>query len=189
MKAGRHGVSHGPPGVVVREMSNRSLVLVEVRRGREHDTAVALANSIGLVAAPLPRTLLRHSSVTMAWAGPGLWMIAEDGSASALVPRLGTAIGSLASVVDQSDGRATLRLSGVDVRPTLAKGVSVDLDRRQFVVGSVALTKLVHLAVQLWHVDGNDTFDLIVPRTSAGDIWHWLEASAAEYGLEVVSPA
>ena len=39
--------------------------------------------------------------------------------------------------------------------------------------------------VQLWQLDATPAYDLIVARGFAGSFWHWLEESAAEYGLEV----
>lgn len=185
MNVGRHGAPRDAAGVVARELAERSLVHVEARQGRTHEVAGALVKALDLAAAPTPRALARRGGVTMAWAGPGIWTIASDEARGALAKQLEAAIGATASVVDQSDGRAALRLSGRSVRKALSKGVPIDLDRRVFPPGSVALTKLSHLAVQLWHVGDEDTFELIVPRTAAGDVWHWLEASAAEFGLEV----
>ena len=101
---------------------------------------------------------------------------------------LGAHCGSTAAIVDQSDGRFVLRLSGPDVRRTLAKGVTIDLHPRAFSVGETALTQLSHLGVQLTLRDAAPTFDLVAPRPGAGDIWDWLCASAAQFGLEVEMP-
>ncbi|RYE86794.1 MAG: hypothetical protein EOP19_05950, partial [Hyphomicrobiales bacterium] len=37
-------------------------------------------------------------------------------------------------------------------------------------------------------VDAAPTFDVAVTRSYAASFWHWLEASAAEFGLAVTSP-
>lgn len=186
MRAGRHGAMRGTPGVTARELTGRSLWHVEARRGRGDAAAASLATMLALAGLPPPRSLVSAGPVTLAWSGPGLWTIArDDGQAFPTVNE--ASFRKVASVVDQSDGRISLRLGGPALRDALAKGIAVDLDPHVFRVGSVALTQLSHLPVQLWHVTEGNVFDLIVPRAAAGDIWHWLESAAAEFGLEVIA--
>ncbi|MFM7704444.1 MAG: sarcosine oxidase subunit gamma family protein, partial [Rubrivivax sp.] len=89
-----------------------------------------------------------------------------------------------AGVIDQASGLYALQLTGPAVRRTLAKGLGLDLHPRAFAVGETALTLLAHQHVQLTRTD-EDAFELVAPRSTAHDLWHWLEASAAEFGLEV----
>jgi sarcosine oxidase subunit gamma len=91
----------------------------------------------------------------------------------------------LASLSDQSDARAVLRLSGPKLRETLAKGCAVDLHARAFRPGDTAITAIAHIGVQLWQVDEGPTFDILVARSMAGSFWRWFSASAAEFGLEL----
>ena len=92
----------------------------------------------------------------------------------------------LASVVDQSHGRTLLRVTGPHVRDALAKGVAVDLHPRAFKTGDAAATLVSHIPVQLWQIDDRPTYEFAVARSLAQSFWHWLEASAAQYGLEFV---
>jgi len=88
-------------------------------------------------------------------------------------------------VVDQSDARTLLRLRGPRLMDTLAKGLEIDLHPRAFPAGSVALTALSHVPVVVWKRREALVLDLLVPRPTAADIWHWLQEAAAEFGIEV----
>ena len=91
----------------------------------------------------------------------------------------------LASMVEQSQGRTLLRVAGPRVRDALAKGLAIDLHPREFETGYTAVTVIAHIAVHLWQIDDGPTYELAVPRGFALSFWHWLEASSAEYGLEL----
>jgi sarcosine oxidase subunit gamma len=41
--------------------------------------------------------------------------------------------------------------------------------------------------MQLWQLDDAPTYELAVARSLALSLWHWLEASAAEFGLELAA--
>jgi sarcosine oxidase subunit gamma len=77
-----------------------------------------------------------------------------------------------------------LRIAGPRARVTFAKGLSIDLDPSAFAVGHVASSILAHIAVTIWRTD-ETSYDTAVPRSFAGDFWHWLAESAAEFGLAV----
>jgi sarcosine oxidase subunit gamma len=95
-------------------------------------------------------------------------------------------LADLAAIVDQDHGRVVLRVTGPNVRDALAKGFAVDLRARAFKPGDTAVTSVAHIGVKLWQIDDARTYDIAIPRGFASSIWHWLEASAAEYGLELV---
>jgi sarcosine oxidase subunit gamma len=86
-------------------------------------------------------------------------------------------------VSDQSDGYAVLRLGGRDVRSMLAKGIAVDLHPRVFRTGDAAVTQIAHMGVMLWQLDDRPTYEIAVFRSLAGSFWHWMAASAEEFGL------
>jgi sarcosine oxidase subunit gamma len=92
----------------------------------------------------------------------------------------------LAAVTDQGDGRVVLEVSGSRARDALAKGVPVDLDPIAFKVGDAAQTSASHIGLQIALVDDTPTFEITSARSTAGSLWSWLVASAAEYGIEVV---
>jgi len=93
----------------------------------------------------------------------------------------------LASIVDQSHGRTVLRLTGPRIRDALAKGVPIDLHPRAFKAGDSAATLVSQIAVHFWQVDDRPTYEFAVARSLAASFWHWLEASAAQYGLEFIA--
>ena len=54
-------------------------------------------------------------------------------------------------------------------------------------VAALAIASCVAvIAVQLWQIDDRPTYEFAVARSLAQSFWHWLEASAAQYGLEFV---
>lgn len=182
--SGRHGHASGPAGVHVRLRAPLSLALVLPAPGQTIACLQRLEQAFGTPVAHLgPRGSAFGRGLELLWSGPDKYLagVPED---TDLEARLQAACGSTAAVIDQSDGRFALRLSGPAVRRTLAKGLTLDLHPRAFAVGETALTMLAHLNVQLTRVDPDSTFDLIAPRASAGNVWHWLEASAGEFGLE-----
>ena len=122
-------------------------------------------------------------AITFLWAGPHRW------TARAADPRIAADLArhldGLAAVVDQSASRVVLQMSGPKVRETLAKGVLVDLHPRAFGPGDVALTQIAHIGAQIWQIDAAPTFEIAVFRSLAGSFFHWLEASAAPYGITI----
>jgi sarcosine oxidase subunit gamma len=78
-------------------------------------------------------------------------------------------------------------VTGPLVRGALAKGVAVDLHPSAFKAGDTAATLVSHIPVHLWQIDDRPTYEFAVARSLAQSFWHWLEASAAEYGLELVN--
>nr|WP_256515431.1 sarcosine oxidase subunit gamma family protein [Alsobacter ponti] len=188
---GRHGRAEGPAGVVVEELRGLALATVIARKGRAADLAAACRASFGVEPASTPRRTAKDG-LAVVWSGPGQWLaVAEKGhpltagGADGLADALRGALAGLASVTDQSDARGALRLSGPRVRDALAKGLALDLHPRAFRPGDAASTWCALIDVQLWQVDAAPTYDLLVARGFAGSFWHWLEASAAEFGLEV----
>jgi methylglutamate dehydrogenase subunit D len=61
----------------------------------------------------------------------------------------------------------------------------VDLHPRAFGPGDVAITPVSHITAHIWQTHADPVYELAVARSLTPSFWHWLEASAAEYGLEV----
>ena len=96
--------------------------------------------------------------------------------------KLAAGLKGLATIIDQSDGKAVLRISGLRARDTLAKGCSLDLHPSAFKPGSVGTTPVALIDCVIWQVDETPTYDLAIPTSFAESFWSWLTASAAEYG-------
>ena len=186
---GRHGRTQGPAGVQAWPDSASDLAHVLPAPGQRAMCMQALAGAFGpAFALDEPRRAVRTEALGWHWCGPDRWLAcAPAGSplGARLHEVLSEVLGQTAGVIDQGSGLHALRLSGPAVRRTLAKGLSLDLHPRAFVIGETALTLLAHQHVQLTRC-GPDDFELVAPRSTASDLWDWLLASAGEFGLEVL---
>lgn len=122
------------------------------------------------------------NGIAFVWAGPDHWLaVAERGGSRDLEAELKSCLAGIASVVDQSDGRIVVRISGPQAREVLAKGVPIDLHPRAFSPGSVAITHASHIGVILWQTDNAPTYEAALFRSYADSFSHWLFEAAAEF--------
>ena len=154
----------------------REYAIVSVLARKGH--AQALMEKTGSLDAPCQSGA---NGVTALGIGPGRWLFLGTP-----LDQL-TALSDLASLADHSDGYAVFEVWGAKVRETLAKGVPVDLHPSVF-TDTVAVTIVAHIGAIVWQ-SAPDRFSIAVFRSYAGSFWHWLAASAAEYGLTVEEPA
>ena len=186
--SGRLGAESGQPGVTLTELRDFSLVQVMARRGQWEATASAARKHFEVAAPARPAAAFRGKTVLI-WSGPDQFLALTEGSgvASPLTP-MRKLFEGVASLSDQSDGRALIRISGVRVRDAMAKVCSLDLDDSVFPVGSAAATSIDHTGVSLWRSadgpDGNAVFYLLVFTSFADSLWHTIVDAAAEYGID-----
>ena len=189
LHAGRHGEKAGAAGVKLVELTGFDLTQVMARRGRWEETVAAAQAFFGVAAPDIPLAVT-GSDATLIWSGPhqflALWPAGYDADSQ---ERLAGAFAGVASLSEQSDGRAMIRISGPRARDTLAKICSLDLHPSVFPVGAAATTSIDHTAVNLWRgaddAEGNAVFDMLVFSTFAGSLWHMMLDHAAEYGVDV----
>ncbi|MCZ8316931.1 sarcosine oxidase subunit gamma family protein [Phreatobacter sp.] len=169
-------------GLKAVERAGLAAATVIARRGKAADAATALGRMLG---APVVDGGKRTSGgdVTVLGTGPGTWLVFGD--RPALVADLTAALDGLAAVVDQSDANAILDLSGPRLVDVLEKGLRLDLHPAAFAADDVAVTAIAHVGVTLWMSDDRATVTLAIPRSLAGSLLHWLEASARPVGLTV----
>ncbi|TFZ60875.1 sarcosine oxidase subunit gamma [Methylorubrum sp. Q1] len=181
-RIGRHGAAAGPAGIRLSLREGLGLATLIAAEGKDADLQTALADRFG-PSLPEAGTAIFEGETGLIWSAPGQWL------AVAPSPRdlrdWPEALRGVASVTDQSDSRALVRISGPQARTMLAKGVAIDLHPRAFGPGRAAVTSIAHLGVQLWQRDAGPTYDLTVARSFAGSFWRWLEHAAAEFGYEV----
>lgn len=122
--------------------------------------------------------------ITMLATGAGKWLALCRAPSNNFVASLAATLRD-ASVIDQSGALGIVRLSGMALLDTLEKGVQIDLAPDKFAPGCVAVTSIAHIGTTIWKVDDAPTFDIAVARSLADSFQHWLEASAATYGLTV----
>ncbi len=188
MQPGRYGYPAGKAGVVARERRNVAMASVIARRGQGAALSAKIKARTGLELPVTPRfSGVNH--LGFLWMAPGQWMASAEGEAGAIFAReLAQDLTGLAAVTDQSDGRVLIRVSGGRVRDMLAKGCMIDLHAGVFNPGSTAITSIALLTVQVTRLPddtGLPVFELAVMRSFAANLWHWLEGSAAEFGLDV----
>ena len=138
-------------------------------------------------ASELPRGPQRaaNDAVAFAGTGPGAWL-AAGASGDGFAAKLREALGGLAAISDQSGGTAVLRLSGKRGarrarqgrrdRPACAR---LRAGRRCGHGGGASRPDVVAAPTM---AEGA-VFEVAVARSLAGSFWHWLAASAAEFGL------
>lgn len=171
---GRHG-REGEPGVVVTLGGHAGMASVLA-------PAATLGAHYGVALAEMPRA---HAigDMTLIWTAPGQWL--ASAADRHLAARLAVEIGGIAAVSDQSDARAVVRVSGTRARDVLAKGCLIDLHPRAFGPGQVAMTAFGHINVMLRQIDDRPTYEIALFRSMAESFWHWLSASAAEFGADI----
>ena len=186
VEPGRYGRRSGDPGVTVSEVGRAGLATVTARKGRCAALFDAARSAFGVELPATPRRV-EGRELAFIWSGPDQWLACKlPAPAEGMEALLATPFAGLASVVDQSHARTLLRVTGPQVRDALAKGVPIDLHPRAFKAGDAAATLVSHIPVHLWQIDEQPTYEFAVARSLAQSFWHWLEASAAEYGLEFV---
>ena len=182
---GRIGRTIGVPGVQIREIRDAASIAIVARKGRAADVAAVLSRHVG---SPVPDAAKRSAGngLAISGTGPGQWLaMARPPAGENPLHELRAALDGLAAVSDQGDGRIVLDVSGPRARDALAKGIAVDLDPLAFKVGDLAQTSASHIGLQIALIDAAPTFEIISARSTAGSLWAWLTASAAEYGIDV----
>ncbi|KAB0683001.1 sarcosine oxidase subunit gamma [Aureimonas leprariae] len=157
------------------------IATLTARKDRTADLAEALRTAHGVDLQSGPK-VSRAGSLAFVGTGPDTWLaVCEDGGWR-FARDLARAVEGRGSVCDQSSGYGVLRLSGPNVRDTLAKGVPIDLHPAAFAPGDAAVTLASHVGIVLWQVDEAPTYDVAVFRSFAASFAHWLVASAEEFG-------
>jgi sarcosine oxidase subunit gamma len=184
--AGRHGESSNAAGVTLSELRGFQLVQVMARRGQAEAMAAAAASRFGAPAPTRPEAVIANDTILI-WSGPDQFLALSARSTNA--PDARQIFAGPASISDQSDGRALLRLAGPRARDLLAKVCSLDLHPASFPEGAAAATSIDHTGINLWRgadgEDGSPAFYLLVFSTFAESLWKTFLDSGAEYGVQV----
>ena len=184
LHAGHHGLE-GKTNITLREVPNCALAELTAFKGQKDALASVIFTAFGIALPPANKTASKDG-VTFVSIGPGKWLVTGESNAEGdLIARLQKASGSLAAVVDQSDARALVEITGEKARAALAKGVMIDLDAAAFNSGDAAVSFAVQFWITLWQISDAPTYRLAVFRSMGRDFLHWLESSSAEYGYMI----
>jgi len=156
-------------------------------RGQGEDFAAAVQTSAGLDLPRTPNTLSQEGGQIICWLGPDEWLlITPSGEQSEQSDALRAALEAQhAAVTDISGGLTTITVSGKHARAVLAKGCPLDLHPRVFSSGRCAQTLLAKAPVLLIP-QADKSLYVVVRRSFADYLWHWLVDAAEEYDLAVI---
>lgn len=121
-----------------------------------------------------PNTAWEDGPRAALWLGPNEWLIlGPPGSQVQIAEELERALdGTHRSIIDVSDNRVALELSGSAAKDVLARGCSLDLDARSWSVGSCAQTLLARAQVILH--ERAETTGILVRPSFADYLLDWL---------------
>lgn len=176
MKPGSYGRTDAGELVTITPLSGTSSVSVIARKGTP-------VTAISGLAMPETGRWVANDQLRIASDGPGQWrVVAADMPEGQLYQEVKTAVGSTASVMDQSHGWVSVRLSGEATPDVLSKGSSIDFHLENFGAGQCAATQIHHMMVHITCVDDEPRYELQLFRSMAGTFSNWLRDAAGEYG-------
>ena len=179
-----HGAAQSP-GVTIAERTGVSLLQVLARKGADVQLGARILESFN-IALPLTPRYVSSPHISFVWSGPSQWLALGERRDGAFASSLSSPLLGVASVVDQSDGRAMIRVSGPRARDALAKGLHIDLHPSVFRSGDAAITTVSHIGVHFWQLDDAPTYEFTMFRSFAIAFCEWLMEAAAEFGAVIV---
>ena len=178
-------------GVLAAERNGLGIARIVARREQHARLAELFRASFGVEPPHGPRRA-SHGDVAVAGIGPQTWLAMRDGAGNGFAESLRGSLGDCASVSDQSDAHAILRLTGPRVRAALAKLTPIDIHPRSFHVNSVAQTICGYLNVTLWRLEdtaqSDPVFEMWVGRSLAVSLHQAICHGAAEFGFVRQAP-
>lgn len=177
---------------VAADTTGAGLVLFERRflskinlRGKADTAAVKAA--VGVDLPSQPNTVAEGNNIAALWLGPAEWLLvgpagAEKAMGDALAECLS---GASVGIVDVTEGRTTIRLSGPMARDVLSMGCPLDLHPRVFGAGRCAQSFIVRSPIILHQIDDAPVYDVFVERSQSDYLFHWFDTSGAPYGVAV----
>jgi heterotetrameric sarcosine oxidase gamma subunit len=184
--SGEHGnIGFAGPGVRIAERPPLSMVQFECRGEVMPGLIEAFPSIMGMALPTAPNTAVSKDGVRVIWVGPYRWMVVEQHSRDLVAHLQGALAAFPIAIVDQSNGRAAIRLSGRDARQVLAKGCSIDTHPSVFPLNACAQSTLFHISALIDCVDDAPVFDLYMARSYAVTFLETLVDAAAEYGCTI----
>ena len=177
---------HATAGVILGESAHRTIINI---RGDSHDPAFtgAVKSVTGVDLPTKANTVNQAGDSSILWLGPNEWWLVTSPDRSAdLVPALRQAFqGQHTAVVDVSESRTVITLTGPKARDLLARAISLDLHPRVFGPGQCAQTSLSKCNVVLHQVDDRPGYDIYVLKSFSDYLWQWMEKVAVDFKLAI----
>lgn len=179
-------------GVVLAEVPQRGQIAL---RGDASKKAFrdAVARAVGIAPPDRPNLVAGPADLALGpralWLGPEEWLVATapDATAATLNALSKALADHHAAVVDVSDARAVIRLSGPAARAVLMKGCSLDFHPHAFAPGQCGQSLLARAGILIHQVTIEPVYEIYVARSFAHYLWTWLEDAASEYGVAIGS--
>jgi len=182
----------GGQGVALIEMPVTGLLVLRTRTGQT-DLAAALKSTLAL---ELPDVLSANVSnnkigkgydqACVRWMAPDEWLLScplKD--AFAVESDLRESIKNCSvAIVNTSGGFTSLILHGANAIDVLKKSTGYDVHPSNFMPGKVVNTVFAKAQATMRCIDANQ-YELIIRRSFADYVWHWIQVASAEYGLSI----
>lgn len=171
--------------VLIGESAHRTIVNIRWDGGDAFKAAVKSVTGVDLPVTP--NTTAQAGAFRILWLGPAeWWVVTTSGAEEKLVADLRQAFtGQHAAVIDVSESRTVITLSGAKARDVLARGCSLDLHPRVFGPGQCAQTGLTKANILLDQTDGAPTFDIYVLKSFADYLWQWFWLVGRDYKFAI----
>lgn len=129
------------------------------------------------------------SSICIRWIAPDEWLLScELADAYAHEQAIRSAFqGKSLAIVNVSGGFTALRLKGADALNVLKKSTPYDTHPANLSPGKVVNTVFAKAQVTL-HCVSENHYEILVRRSFADYVWHWIMVAAKEYGLNILQP-
>ena len=183
----------GEAGVAMKEVPFKGLVNLRGKPGDKQFLAAA-EKALGTPLPLAPNTVAAKGEVTVLWLSPEEWLVITPDDGPRMADKLLGALSGLhVSVVDVSESRTCIHLTGPQARKVMMKAGPLDVHPRNFAVGHCAQTHLAKALTTIHHVSESEqdgpAYDIYVLRSFSDYLWRWLEDAGQEYGVAVLTQA
>lgn len=175
-------------GVQLTEKSISGLLVL--RTGSEHKALESALKSVLQIMLPdvLSTTMANAAGAThcLRWMAPDEWLLSCPLSEAFNIEKsLRNSLGDKSvAIVNVSGGYTSLILQGSHANDVLKKSTGYDVHPTNFMPGKVVNTVFAKAQVTLRCIDTNQ-YELIVRRSFADYVWHWIQVASVEYGLGI----
>lgn len=173
------------PDIVMTVRSD--LGAVNLRGDADNPSFIAAVEKVIGQSLPVVANTVSNGTRDVFWLGPNEWLVlATETEAGSLAVTLKDALKEIHAAVNVvSGGQIALTLSGANVRELLSKGCTIDFHPREFRDGMCVQSGLAKASVVIGKPGKDEQFIVIVRRSFADYLVHWLTDAAAEYGIRV----
>ncbi len=158
----------------IREVVDQAMVSVAARLGQVDLTKETTTAKLGLVLPDVGQSTVAPPFAAF-WMGPDQWMVSAAHNAHELLAaEVKSALGSVVSVVEQTDGWCRFDVSGETVCDLFERLCNAPV--RQMAPGAVTRSSVEHVGAFVWRLNA-ENIAVIAPRSSAKSLHHALIAA------------